>query len=98
VQDSAYRTLQKIVGHLGLTTPAEVRPPNLHSFRHSFAVHRVEQWLRECARVEAKLPLLSAFMGHVDAAATQAYLTMTPERLGLIGDRFEAAVGKEGTP
>jgi len=95
VNDSVYRTLRRIVNHLGIVTPAQTRPPNLHSFRHSFAVHRVEQWLREGADVEAKLPLLSAFLGHVDAAATQVYLTMTPERLRLIGKRFEAAVGRE---
>ncbi|MBI5525763.1 MAG: hypothetical protein HY897_05470 [Deltaproteobacteria bacterium] len=43
----------------------------------------------------AKLPLLSVFMGHCDVAATQIYLTMTAERLRLVGERFEAACGKQ---
>jgi site-specific recombinase XerD len=94
--DSALRTLRRIVRDLGIETPPETRQPCLHSFRHSFAVHRAEQWLREGANLEVKLPLLAAFMGHVDAAATQVYLTMTPARLQLIGDRFEAAVGRKG--
>lgn len=93
-RDSALRVLRRIVCDLGITTPPETRRPCLHSFRHSFAVHRAEQWLREGANLEAKLPLLSAFLGHVDAAATQVYLAMTPARLQFIGDRFEAAVGK----
>ncbi len=94
-KDSAFRMLRKIVGRLGITTPPETRPPCLHSFRHSFAVHWMEQWLREGADVQTKLPLLSAFLGHVDAAATQVYLTMTPSRLELIGKRFENSVRKE---
>lgn len=92
--NSAFRTLLRIVDELGITTPAETRTPCLHSFRHSFAVHWIEQWLRDGVDVMTKLPLLSAFLGHVDAAATQVYLTMTPERLRLIGERFENAVGK----
>jgi site-specific recombinase XerD len=92
--DSAFRTLRRIVNRLGLTTPPQTRPPGLHSFRHAFAVHWMEQWLRQGVDVQAKLPLLSAFLGHVDTAATQVYLTMTPERLQLIGERFENAVGK----
>ena len=91
----ALRTLRRIVRDLGIETPPETRQPCLHSFRHSFAVHRAEQWLREGENLEVKLPLLAAFMGHVDAAATQVYLTMTPARLQLIGDRFEAAVGRK---
>lgn len=94
-RDSAFRMLRKLVARLRITTPPETRPPCLHSFRHSFAVHWMEQWLREGADVETKLPLLSAFLGHVDAAATQVYLTMTPSRLELIGKRFENSVRKE---
>lgn len=93
--NSAFRTLLRIIDELGITTPAETRTPCLHSFRHSFAVHWIEQWLRDGVDVMTKLPLLSAFLGHVDAAATQVYLTMTPERLRLIGERFENAVGKK---
>ena len=48
--------------------------------------------------IGVKLPLLSAFLGHHDAAATQVYLTMTPECLTLIGDRFEEAFGRKETP
>lgn len=92
---SAVKTLRRIVDHLGITTPAETRPPCPHSFRHSFAVQWMEQWLREGVDVQTKLPLLSAFLGHVDAAATQVYLTMTPERLRLIGELFENSTRKD---
>lgn len=93
-RSSSFKTLQWIVRKLGLTTTPETQLPCLHSFRHSFAVYWMERWLREGADIEVKLPLLSAFLGHWDASSTQVYLTMTPERLRLIGERFENAVGK----
>jgi site-specific recombinase XerD len=50
--------------------------------------------MREGADVGAKLPLLSAFLGHIDIACTQVYLTMTPQRLVMLGERFERAFGR----
>ena len=91
--DACFRVLKRLVGELGISSPPGTRPPNLHSFRHSFAVHRVERWHRSGANLGTKLPLLSAFMGHVDVAATQVYLSMTPERLRLAGERFEREYG-----
>ena len=61
------------------------------------AVHRVIAWYREGVDVEAQLPLLAAYLGHVNVSGTQIYLTMTPELLAEASWRFEryAAVGKE---
>jgi site-specific recombinase XerD len=86
--------LSKILDELGIVARAEIRPPGLHSFRHSFAVHRIERWHHEGADLAVKLPLLSAFLGHTNLASTQVYLTMTPERLRLVGDAFERAFGR----
>jgi site-specific recombinase XerD len=89
--------LDKILRDMRVVAKAGTRRPTVHSLRHSFAVHRIERWHRERADLGAKLPLLSAFMGHVDIGSTQVYLTMTPERLRLIGDAFELAFGKKLT-
>lgn len=94
MRDSCYRTLRHILEELDIKAPAETLAPSPHSFRHSFAVHRVEKWMRDGYDVGIKLPLLSAFLGHIDVAATQIYLTMTPERLMLLGNLFEKAFGK----
>ena len=91
--NSCFCLLKRLAGQLGISAPPETRFPNLHSFRHSFAVHRVERWYREGTDLAAKLPLLSAFMGHADVADTQVYLTMTPERLRLANERFEREYG-----
>jgi integrase/recombinase XerD len=62
--------------------------PRLHDLRHSFAVHRVIAWYHAGADVQKLLPYLSTYLGHVNVAATQVYLTMTPELLQLASERF----------
>jgi integrase len=63
--------------------------PRLHDLRHSMAVHRLIAWYREGADVQRLLPLLATYLGHVNVAATQRYLTMTPELLREASQRFE---------
>jgi integrase/recombinase XerD len=62
--------------------------PRLHDLRHSFAVHRLTAWYQAGADVQKLLPHLSTDLGHVNVAATQVYLTMTPELLQLASQRF----------
>lgn len=63
--------------------------PRLHDLRHAMAVHRLVDWYREGADVQRLLPQLATYLGHVDVAATQRYLTMTPELLRQASRRFE---------
>jgi integrase len=53
--------------------------PRLHDLRHTAAVRRLAAWYREGKNVQRLLPLLSTYLGHVQIASTQLYLTMTPE-------------------
>lgn len=53
------------------------------------AVHRLLLWYREGADVQHLLPYLSTYLGHLDIAATQRYLTMIPELLNQASCRFE---------
>jgi len=57
-------------------------------------------WYREGENVQKLLPQLSVYMGHAQLAATQVYLTMTPELLHEASVRFEcyAIGGVTGTP
>lgn len=63
--------------------------PRLHDMRHSFAVHRLTSWYQQGADVQKLLPQLATYMGHTKIAATQVYLTMTPELLHEASVRFE---------
>jgi integrase/recombinase XerD len=70
--------------------------PRLHDLRHTSAVHRLTAWYREGKDVQLLLPQLSVYMGHAHLAATQVYLTMTPELLHEASLRFELYAGREG--
>ena len=85
---------RKAIHLAGFNTVAERRPPRPHDLRHSFAVERLLQWYRQGADVQNKLPLLSTYMGHVNVASTQVYLTVTAELLEEVNHRFEAYAGK----
>ena len=63
--------------------------PRLHDLRHAAAVHRVVSWYRQGADVQRLLPQLATYLGHVHIAATQRYLTLTPELLHEASQRFE---------
>jgi site-specific recombinase XerD len=88
----------RLRAHAGVQSPPGARwQPRLHDMRHAFAVHRLIAWYREGADVQACLPLLSTYLGHVNVSGTRAYLTMTPELLAEASNRFEhyAAIGDE---
>ena len=84
------KTFVRLREHAGVRAPPGARwQPRLHDMRHTFAVHRLVAWYREGADVQACLPLLSTYLGHVNVSGTQAYLTMTPELLAEASKRFE---------
>jgi len=53
-------------------------PPRLYDFRHTFATHRLYQWMREGKDISAALPYLSAYMGHVQLSDTYYYIHLVP--------------------
>jgi site-specific recombinase XerD len=92
------RAFTRLRKHTGIERPSPARwQPRLHDLRHTFAVHRLIAWYREGADVQACLPLLATYLGHVNVSGTQTYLTMTPELLAEASKRFEhyVATGKE---
>lgn len=87
-------TFAKLIGEIGLEGAGERRRPRAHDIRHSFAVRTLIGWYQAGENVDAKLPLLSTFLGHVDPASTYWYLQASPELLALVRDRLEQAVGE----
>ena len=70
--------------------------PRPTDFRHTFAVHRLTQWYREGVDLHARLPWLSAYLGHVNLLGTEKYLTATPELLSIASFRFrDHVLGEE---
>jgi len=62
--------------------------PRIHDIRHTFAVHRLLAWYRDGQDVNARLPWLATYMGHVDIHSTQVYLRATPELIEQVHRRF----------
>jgi len=79
----------------GLDQHGHGRPPRVHDLRHSFVVRTMLEWYREGVDVQARLPLLSTFLGHVDPKATYWYQQAAPELLCLVAARLEAGVGEQ---
>lgn len=82
------RNFRLLFNRIGIRT-ASGQLPRLHDFRHTFAVHALFRWYREGANVQAKLPMLSTYMGHVSIVSTQYYLRFIDEVVGSASGRFE---------
>ena len=93
----SYGTVREHFEHLvhraGLRPRSARCRPRLHDFRHSFACATLEDWYRCGADVQARLPLLSTYLGHIDPASTYWYLSGKPELLALAASRLEASLG-----
>jgi integrase len=82
-------TFQKLIRQVGLEGQGERARPRAHDLRHSFAVRTLIDWYRNNEDVDAQLPLLSTFLGHVDPASSYWYLQASPELLALARERLE---------
>lgn len=79
----------RLLRHTGVGHGCPGHRPRPHDLRATFAVHRLVAWYREDTDVQARLPLLSTYLGHVNVSATSVYLTMTADLLGEASARFE---------
>jgi integrase len=70
------------------------RCPRVHDFRHTFAVHALVRWYHAGDDVQAKLPLLATYMGHVSIVSTQYYLRFIDELATVASDRFARRCGQ----
>lgn len=89
------KAFAKLIGQVGLEGAGERTRPRAHDLRHSFAVRTLIGWYQAGENVDAKLPLLSTFLGHVDPASSYWYLQASPELLALARDRLERAAGEQ---
>ncbi|MBM4201903.1 MAG: integrase [Gammaproteobacteria bacterium] len=74
-----HRTFYALSRQIGLRGRADHRGPRIHDLRHRFATWTLVRWYRAHQDPARKLPLLSAYLGHVHVADTQWYLSGSPE-------------------
>ena len=83
------RTFTQLVREVGLEGRGARAKPRPHDLRHALAVHTLLDWHEAGEDIDRRMPLLSAFLGHVDPASSYWYLEAVPELLELISRRLE---------
>src|SRR5215469_12849967 len=74
-----HRTFYTLSRQIGIRGISDSRGPRLHDMRHRFATNALVRWYRAGEDPEVRLPVLSAYLGHVHVADTQWYLEACPE-------------------
>ena len=86
---SIHRAFYAASRRVGLRGAADRHGPRLHDLRHRFATATLVNWYRSDQDAERRLPLLSAFLGHVHVSDTQWYLSGAPELMRAAMSRLE---------
>jgi len=89
--DSAqiHRAFYLLSRQIDLRGESDSHGPRLHDLRHRFATNTLVNWYRSGQDPERRLPLLSAYLGHVHVADTQWYLEAAPELMREAMHRLE---------
>lgn len=85
-----YQVFKALAVMAGIRKTVSGPGPRLHDFRHRFAVRTLIDWYRAGEDVEALLPVLSTYLGHVSVENTYWYLTEYPELMNLAVQRLNA--------
>jgi integrase len=85
---TAGETIRRLFQRAGLIPVTGRIGPRPYDLRHAFAVHRLSRWYRQGVDLQARLPWLSAYMGHVNIVGTETYLHATPELLNRASSRL----------
>lgn len=89
-----YQAFRKVLWESRIGHGGRGHGPRIHDMRHTFAVHRLVRWYRAGVDLNAKLPVLSAYLGHKSLSGTQRYLRWTGELYPDIAAQLERWVGK----
>jgi integrase len=79
--------LRDLFDRVGIRKP-DGHLPRIHDFRHTFACHALLRWYRRGEDVQAKLPILATYMGHVSIVSTQYYLRLIEPLATAASERF----------
>lgn len=79
VPNTIHYAWRQALYYAGISYGGKGKGPRIHDLRHTFAVHCLQRWAENGEDINAKLPYLSAYMGHVGLSSTQQYLRLTAE-------------------
>ncbi len=87
--DTVDGMFRRLANGLGLVGEKGQRHPRLHDLRHRFAMKTLVRWYDDGQDIERRLPVLSAYLGHVEVRDTYWYLSAWPPLLAAAKDRLE---------
>lgn len=95
VEKNLHRFLRKAgISRSGrFSAPERPGGPNVHSFRHTFAVHCLRKWVLGDKDLRAYLPALQAYLGHVEFSDTAYYLHLTADLFPNITEKVQNVLG-----
>jgi integrase len=89
IYNNVHSTFARLLRQAGIPR-AKAR---VHDLRHTFIVRTVLRWYDEAVDVDARMPLLSTYVGHRDPSSTYWYLSATPELMDVVARKVERALG-----
>ena len=78
----------------GLRARSPRTRPVLKSFRHTFAVNTLTGWYRAGVDVDARMPVLSSWLGHAGPRSTYWYISADPGLLALAAGKMASVRGQ----
>lgn len=87
--NAAASTFTRLRQRLGWTTTSRTQLPRIHDLRHRMVVRRIQTWHAQGVDVDAKIPALATYLGHVQVSDVYWYLSAVPELMDIISTRFE---------
>lgn len=90
-----HRTFYALSRQIGLRGVSDSHGPRLQDMRHAFATNTLVRWYKSHQDPERRLPILSAYLGHVHVADTQWYLSASPELMREAMRRLEHRWGDQ---
>ncbi|MBK5238920.1 MAG: tyrosine-type recombinase/integrase [Actinomycetales bacterium] len=93
-KNSLTATFPHLIDAAGLAGRGQRARPRLHDLRHTFAVRQLIDWHEQHVDVDARIPLLSAVLGHSNPESTYWYLQAAPELFTIVGQRLEEFLGE----
>jgi integrase/recombinase XerD len=87
-------TFARLARRAGLAPRSPSCRPRPHDLRHTFAVRTLQGWYRDGSDIDARLPPLSTYLGHVSPKNTYWYLDASPELMAEAARRLQSASGE----
>lgn len=90
-KQAVYGSFRQFLWQAGISHGGKGKGPRVHDLRHTFAVHRLKQWVENGRDIGAVLPILKTYLGHTHLRQTAYYLRLTADVFPSVLSAVESA-------